>query len=127
MCKGDFIPITIKIQPFNYDVTIFTTKKEFAKYFKLKGLDTAILDGVIGYCCNIEDETNSELSLLLPSKYNEGITIHESVHLSWFVLEIAQVPLNSDTQEIQAYLVEYIVKQIKENVYTPSKPRLPKK
>ena len=121
------MPITIKIQPFNYDVTIFTTKKEFAKYFKLKGLDTAILDGVIGYCCNIEDETNSELSLLLPSKYDEGITIHESVHLSWMVLGIAQVPLNSDTQEIQAYLVEYIVKQIKENVYTPSKPRLSKR
>ena len=120
------MPKTIKIQPFNFDVTIFTNKKEFQDYIGSYQIDTSIVDNVIGYCANLESESNNILIMLLPNKYNNSVVIHESVHLSWFILEIAQIKLKSSTQEIQAYLVEHIVKQIKEHVYSTSKPRLSK-
>lgn len=120
------MPKTIKIQPFNFDVTIFTNKKEFQDYIGSYQINTSIVDNAIGYCANLESESNNILIMLLPKKYNNSVVIHESVHLSWFILEIAQIKLKSSTQEIQAYLVEHIVKQIKEHVYSTSKPRLSK-
>jgi hypothetical protein len=122
--KGNIMPKTIKIQPFDFDLTVFTNKKEFQDYLGSYQIDTSIVDSAIGYCCNLESETNNALLMLLPKKYNNYVTIHESVHLSWFILEIAHIKLKSSTQEIQAYLVEHIVKQIKEHVYSTSKSRL---
>lgn len=116
----------IKIQPFDYDVVVFTNKKKFNKYLKKRDIELN-LNSVIGYCCKLESEDNNELIMLLPFKYDESVTIHESLHLTWFILEIAQIEIDSSNHEIQAYLLEHTIKQIKKNVYSTNRSGLPKK
>ena len=44
-----------------------------------------------------------------------SIMVHESLHVVQFLFERIQMPMNDDTSEAQAYLQQYIVKQILEH------------
>ena len=40
--------------------------------------------------------------------------VHEAVHLSWYILESVGIKVTAENHEAQAYLVEFLVKKIKE-------------
>ena len=39
--------------------------------------------------------------------------VHEAVHLSWCILEMVGITLTADNHEVQAYLIEFLVKELK--------------
>lgn len=51
---------------------------------------------------------------IINNKFTKRTIYHEAVHLSWYILEQLDIPINKDSHEMQAYLVEEIVEQMTE-------------
>lgn len=51
--------------------------------------------------------------LMILVDYSEKTLIHEAVHVTWELSKIIQTPWEYETQELQAYYVDYIVREVK--------------
>lgn len=92
----------IIIQPFNVSVRILRTKKERTAF--------EIPDDALGYCMTHEKEG---FIITLPWKYDEETTWHEAHHLARWLNDIHGIPTSTEEHEIDVYLQEHIVREIK--------------
>lgn len=113
----------ITVEPFGCPVSVFTDQKAAiesikATFGKRQAKRTAkFMSGGNGYCHMHEAKTCSYFLMVLPAEYKEFVTWHEALHMTWFIMKVHGVEVDCDNHEMQTYLQEHIVKQIKRKVY----------
>ena len=94
-------PRYITVQPFDLEVRILLTKKEWREHKVPKGAMAA---------CMVRNE---QYMLALPRKYDEPATWHEAHHLARWLNEAHGVLTDVDNHEADVYLMEHIVREVK--------------
>lgn len=112
----------LKVEPYSCNIQVYMNKEELRKYLKKeysRNCDKVMLDEHLtaisnceGYSMMIEDD-GYELILLLPVEYSDDLSDHELLHMTWFICEIVDIPLNFSTQEHQTYLFTYLKRELK--------------
>ena len=107
---------TIEIEIFNrVQIGIFETQEKLSKWLEEIGFpDEYIEPNENGSAQKIKNPRGKVWFILyLPKKANIFILIHEAVHLAYFILDHHGIVFDIDNHEVFAYLVDYIVRKIK--------------
>lgn len=97
----------IDIDTFDMQVTVITSNADK----KAMGWDPDDL-GMAGY-----NEEQNAFFIVLPAKWDESTTYHEAHHMARFINEHHGIKTTAQDHEADAYLMEYIVRQIKTTIY----------
>lgn len=104
-------PKHITVQPFNVLVRVLRSKREKREF--------DVPEDAIGYCM----VDHQGYTLALPWRYDEETTWHEAHHLARWLNQQHGVATDSDGHEIDVYLQEHIVREIKTDVYNINRER----
>ena len=55
--------------------------------------------------------------MVLPKKHSHKTILHESIHMSWFVLDFVQQEIEKDNHEALTYLTEFIFENVNKKLY----------
>ena len=72
-------------------------------------------------CINIHSK--SMLILVIPFTVTAGVIAHECLHLARMILRNRDIPFSDDTEEVYAYLLDYLVEEITEMVKSVKRSR----
>lgn len=101
----------IIVEPFSFNVAIFEDKEECISWIKQHHpTDQETLDKLKN-CEGLTMQFESSPVFGLYLKDLESLD-HEIVHLTWYILEYAEVNIDSNNHEIQAYLFDHIKRLI---------------
>ena len=112
----------VSLDVFKTDVGVFFDRKDFKKFIRknfgirLSDEDfSATADAEAGAVFN--DEGVPYFYILFNQENpNIGVVAHESVHVSVAICEFLGIPINHDCDEILAYMVDYLVQSIVDEV-----------
>jgi hypothetical protein len=110
------------IQPFGARIGITSKPSEFAawwnKYAVAKDkMDLKFLDKCRGMAATIDDRPVAPLFVLyMPVGYELTTAFHEALHMAHFLMDYFDSPINLESTDLQAYLMEHIVEKILEKV-----------
>lgn len=98
---------------FKQDVLVIDSKKGLRKYIKANGVNVdaeLLLDswnnsGAFVYKCTIDNRP--WITVCIVNK-NAATLCHEAVHVAAEIMRNAGIPESDDTEELRAYLVQYI-------------------
>jgi hypothetical protein len=97
----------IEVKIYNTWIYVYVDKVKFKRKTKVKDND---FDGYTVDCVD-------GIYMYIPEEYDEFIIAHECIHAGWYILENVGVDLDVDNHEALAYLVMYLMKEIKKEVY----------
>ena len=104
----------IVVEPFSFNVAIFTDKGECMSWvIKEKQDSQDLLDNIqssLGIFGKLE--VNPTTTKFFIYYDNDSTLDHEIIHATWYLLEHAGVDISYDNHEIQAYLFEHIKRLI---------------
>lgn len=110
-------PVTA--DPFNFQIYIWNGEEGFKTGVKeIYGIDVDTA-GCSGYAMHLTQASSGESGFvaMLPEEWSESTTWHEALHICWFILDECLVKIDADNHEIQCYLQEHLVDQIRTKVY----------
>lgn len=98
---------------FKQDVLVIDSKKGLKKYIKANGvnvdadllLDSWRTSNAFVYRCTIDKKPWITVCIVNKSA---GAACHEAVHVASEIMRNAGIPTTDDTEEVMAYLVEYV-------------------
>ena len=104
------------VQPFAQRVSCTKDKKQFAsRYNRNVGdgekLTIAELDTCSGMAVYLDKRDKPPLFMIFLSTDCTFTLFHESLHMTHFIMSYCDAPINIESTETQAYLLEYIAKQ----------------
>lgn len=101
----------ISIDSFNMQIRVIVDDKEKKALIKEMDLPSHEILGMA-----IETEGGGFI-LVLPKQWDESTVWHESHHMARFINAFHGIETTYNDHEADAYLMEYIVKQLKRSVY----------
>lgn len=120
----------------SYEVIVASNMKDAtvhaeSMYPGLK-LSQSRTSGALGYSFLLKhDELGNHLCLLVGLAGSDfdveeqpsvlSTIVHEAVHLSWYIMDIVGIEVNAENNEIQAYLIEDIVRNVNKVVKNAEK------
>tara|TARA_R110000868_G_scaffold341345_1_gene602196 strand:- start:138 stop:506 length:369 start_codon:yes stop_codon:yes gene_type:complete len=113
--KPIFKIIDSGIYPYQILFTVQSTETEVVKYLKKRFI---LDDEEISYIDfnnkggRAVQFKNGAMLLWVKDKYAVPVIGHEIFHITEFVMSKVDIPLNNDTSEAYAYLIEHLWKQI---------------
>lgn len=108
----------IKLTLFPYDILVArkVSVDEIKKYLLKFGVELPedIEDNLRGSSlAHTAKMPNKAILMYFPDKINNGLIAHETFHAVWMVLAIMGVEPSVESEEVYAYMIEYIINQIK--------------
>jgi len=104
------IPIyKTKVELYAYDnieTSISLLKHKYNKY------NFNIDQNTVGYSTWIKVDGINKFIILINRDSDYSIIAHESLHLTWYILDSIGLEVNSKNHEAQAYLLEYLLNNI---------------
>lgn len=110
------------VLPFRVRMGVTSSAKEFVnwwnKYCAAKDkLDQSYIERCAGMAGVLDDRPQSPLFVMyLAPEYSESILFHESLHMAHFIMDYSESPINLDSTEVQAHLMEHIAAKVTEKL-----------
>ena len=103
----DLLPTDIQLEVFIGD------KKEIVKKMKGEcGKKKSYWKEVVGDAPCVDMSPKGNHIYMFLTDFDAQTIVHESVHVSWYLDDIVGLNLNYDSQETQAYMVDYVFGEI---------------
>ncbi len=102
--------VKIYIEIYDTELIVYVDRNKFRRKSKVKD------NNFVGYTI----DSDEGILMYLPESYNEFVLAHECIHASWYILDNRGIELDWDNHESLTYLVEYLMKLIKKEVYEKS-------
>lgn len=110
--------VIIKADPFGFEILVWPGVDNFIdgtnEIFDLK--QEKERDGADGLATYYENDITGKrkFAIMIPAEWDEDTVWHECLHMCWFILDYAGVIINGDNHEIQCYLQQSLVQQIRD-------------
>lgn len=104
--------ITLQIQPFDFDLHCTNDRQEAIDWLKEKYSHCDTIEEEIEAIKNCRGLFIDFASLLFWEIEDESVLDHEILHVTWYFLNKASIPISTEEHEIQCYLFEHIKRLI---------------
>ena len=104
--------IELKLFPYDILVVFNATNEEIKTKLSKFGIDSdgLPLDGA--YKARTIKLPNNAVLITFPEPPTKGVFAHEIFHAAWMILDTMGVKPSSDSEEIYAYIIEYITNEL---------------
>ena len=113
--------IKIPLAPFGGNLRVFTSVSKFRAYVSRYAVDELTdeeVENVVGFTMVSETKRGAGLfMMLLPAKQDLSTLVHESSHVTDYLLEHHCIPVGIENTEQRAYTVEYFFREISKALY----------
>lgn len=103
------------VQPFGVQVGLTSDPAEFVRWYNkyeppANRMDIEEMTGVRGMAAHSEDRPKDPKFVLFVAPDHDTATLyHEALHIVHYVMEFHGMPINLESSDTQAHLMEYIV------------------
>jgi hypothetical protein len=110
--------VVIDVPIFESKIAFIDDEDKFNHLLKSSDIDTEIPEWgeSFGFVFIIGGENGSELHVFCLCDYTVGNVAHEAKHLAVNIMEFKGIPICSETEEVEAYLIGFLMDEIHKHI-----------